>query len=383
MYESSLLVMIRNFWLFAIKMKMGLHTLSLLIQILPLLGMIYLASPARADRDIVYSARYYLRPGSRGYSHFHIYRINSDGARKLQLTYGKWDDTDPVWSPDGRKILFTRSQSWRNKMLYLMGAGGGAVTKLMALEDEECHYRWSPDSRTISVSCKKWVDTQPTWTVFLIDAATRKARRLSGASGITWSPDGARSYVSSDKRADKIIHCKSGKVIKVKDRVLHPVWLTESTIVGIEPGSTELSAFLRVISMDSKQKKRIHLMQDKDFIFAPQIYRIPSDTHSVIFKYDASFTSNIGIAIFFRVNIATGAMRPLAEGYSLAWSPRGTYFCTNTQSNTAPYERPKDGRQRMVWVSSLQIVSAKGGKLRNIVSGLVWVDGCDWRKLKH
>ena len=56
---------------------------------------------AHADRDIVYAARYYAPPGSHRTSHFHLYRVNSDGTGRTQLTYGTNDEDQPQWSPDG------------------------------------------------------------------------------------------------------------------------------------------------------------------------------------------------------------------------------------------------------------------------------------------
>ncbi len=41
---------------------------------------------------------------------FHLYEINIDGSRLRQLTFGKYDDTDPIYLPDGR-ILFTTSRA--------------------------------------------------------------------------------------------------------------------------------------------------------------------------------------------------------------------------------------------------------------------------------
>lgn len=62
-------------------------------------------STARADRDIVYAARYYAPPGSHRTSHFHLYRINPDGTGKTQLTFGA-DEELPQWTADGKQITF-------------------------------------------------------------------------------------------------------------------------------------------------------------------------------------------------------------------------------------------------------------------------------------
>jgi hypothetical protein len=84
------------------------------------------ATSVRADRDIVYGARYYSPPGSRITTHYHIYRIRPDGTGKMQVTFGPNDDTGPIWSADGRQIIFTRSHQY----VCEIPSGGGDVRYL-------------------------------------------------------------------------------------------------------------------------------------------------------------------------------------------------------------------------------------------------------------
>ena len=83
---------------------------------------------ARADRDIVYSARYYAPPGSHHTSHFHIYRINPDGTGRMQLTFGTLGDYDyaPKWSADGRQVTYIErsSTSVFDKLCEIDASGG-------------------------------------------------------------------------------------------------------------------------------------------------------------------------------------------------------------------------------------------------------------------
>src|SRR5579859_5396606 len=151
-----------------------------------LMAMLCAAVMARADRDIVYSARYYNSPSSRATSHWHLYRINPDGTGKTQLTSGNTDDFRPLWSPDGRKILFVRylptpnentSQADRHA-LCVIGADGGSVKNLLEPSispGDSC--RWSPNSRTVAAP----VYEQGAPIVLLIDVATGKTERLKDA----------------------------------------------------------------------------------------------------------------------------------------------------------------------------------------------------------
>jgi dipeptidyl aminopeptidase/acylaminoacyl peptidase len=56
-----------------------------------------------------------------------------NGGNKTNITNNPADDEEPVWSPDGSKILFTspRSGSWQ---LYTMGPTGANLSQLTATD---------------------------------------------------------------------------------------------------------------------------------------------------------------------------------------------------------------------------------------------------------
>ena len=94
------------------------------------------AAVCRADRDIVYAARYYALPGSHRTSHFHIYRINPDGTGKTQLTFGSNDENYPKWVQDGRHIRFVQYFSVsKPPKISVMNADGSGRHILHTLKD--------------------------------------------------------------------------------------------------------------------------------------------------------------------------------------------------------------------------------------------------------
>jgi len=93
---------------------------------------------ASADRDIVYSARYYAPPASHRTSHEHIYRINPDGTGKMQLTFGAGDEESPKWSANGRQITFVAYRANSSAaLLCRMNADGGSQRVLKPLGENE------------------------------------------------------------------------------------------------------------------------------------------------------------------------------------------------------------------------------------------------------
>jgi len=55
--------------------------------------------------------------------------MNVDGSRQTRLTDNAAEDTDPDWSPNGRRIAFTSHRDG-NFEIYVMTANGSAQTRL-------------------------------------------------------------------------------------------------------------------------------------------------------------------------------------------------------------------------------------------------------------
>lgn len=73
-----------------------------------------------------------------------LYVFSPGQTQLTRLTAGAWDDRDPVWSPDGRRLAFAsnRQQGWD---LYILDVGTGLVTRLTNDPGFEANPSWSPD----------------------------------------------------------------------------------------------------------------------------------------------------------------------------------------------------------------------------------------------
>ena len=83
------------------------------------------------------------------YADFDIYVMNDNGTDIQQLTDNNGIiDTDPTWSPDGRKILFTSNRG-ANFGVYTMNADGTNV--ISVVDDQYVNFAgtWSPDGESI------------------------------------------------------------------------------------------------------------------------------------------------------------------------------------------------------------------------------------------
>jgi Tol biopolymer transport system component len=74
-----------------------------------------------------------------------LYVMNPDGSGQTPLVPGE----SPAWSPDGKKIAFTRSQG-SNIDLFTMNADGSGQTDLTSLSGRAYEPAWSPDGTQIA-----------------------------------------------------------------------------------------------------------------------------------------------------------------------------------------------------------------------------------------
>ncbi|HVF53469.1 MAG TPA: hypothetical protein VNC78_07635 [Actinomycetota bacterium] len=122
-----------------------------------------------------------------------LFAVGSDGTGLRQLTVrANAEDDFPEWSPDGRRIVFTRRLGRRAPEIYVMDAGGDRAIRIT--HDRRWDYQpaWSPDGRRIAYT--SWDPRRPGARLFIVAASpSAKARPLTTGCGDTspaWSPDG-------------------------------------------------------------------------------------------------------------------------------------------------------------------------------------------------
>jgi Tol biopolymer transport system component len=112
----------------------------------------------------------------------------------------KWGDTEPVWSPDGRKLAFVRERVDDHNLggsgsLYTVDAAGVGTPTGLATKNtvDERSPAWSPDGRKIA-----YVGGKPSGEgggIFVVSVKGGAATALATTKIVndpTWSPDGDR-----------------------------------------------------------------------------------------------------------------------------------------------------------------------------------------------
>jgi dipeptidyl aminopeptidase/acylaminoacyl peptidase len=87
----------------------------------------------------------------------HLWVVEVPSGRANQITSGEdWNDSDPQWSPDSRKIAFVSDRTGkafdegRNTDVWTIDAAGGQLTKISDHDEADNSPRWSPDGQTIA-----------------------------------------------------------------------------------------------------------------------------------------------------------------------------------------------------------------------------------------
>jgi dipeptidyl aminopeptidase/acylaminoacyl peptidase len=121
--------------------------------------------------------------------------------------------TDPQISPDGRQVLFVRSDAdWkanrRVRHIWKINADGSGLVQMTNGQDGEDSPRWSPNSGFIAFIGKRGTDPEAVAQIQLMPASGGEASALtshvSTVSNISWAQDGATIYfLAADPKSEE------------------------------------------------------------------------------------------------------------------------------------------------------------------------------------
>ena len=126
-----------------------------------------------------------------------IYVMNDDGSGRRRLTTNTQSmDRRPRWSPDGKRIAFTRfmdkERTQTSSELFIMNADGTDQKRLTHNNVGDSYPSWSPDGQYLTFRSKH----NREYEVYVIELASTTTKRLTGVEGKVgstapdWSPDG-------------------------------------------------------------------------------------------------------------------------------------------------------------------------------------------------
>ncbi|MGD2027129.1 MAG: protein kinase [Anaerolineales bacterium] len=80
-----------------------------------------------------------------------IWTMDADGQNQTNITLYPGNDYDPIWTPDGEKIVFVTTRYGGVRLLAMVNPDGSSIQRL-SLEFEEYNPTFSPDGETLMVT---------------------------------------------------------------------------------------------------------------------------------------------------------------------------------------------------------------------------------------
>jgi len=218
--------------------------------------------------------RYHFKQDIQGYlgnQRSHLYLFDVATKTLDTLTSGKYDESNPSWSPDGKTIAFVSDRSADpdksiNTDIYLIDARKGAeMRRLTTFEGDDNNsgskLAWSPDGKSIAYvrGGSKTMSIYDQYRVAVIPAAGGEPRLLTESldrpvTSPRWTADGASLlFIVTDDRTQYVARIKAtgGPVEKLTNgpRVV--------SNVSMGPGGK-----LAVLASTSTEMPEIHALEN-------------------------------------------------------------------------------------------------------------------------
>ena len=110
------------------------------------MGRIGSVAVSPAEKKIAYSVAYYSVPENK--SNNELFVMNADGSSNRQITRDSWQESQPVWIKDGKKIAFLCNESGSSQV-WEMNPDGTERKQLTRYEGDIEGFAFSPDGKKL------------------------------------------------------------------------------------------------------------------------------------------------------------------------------------------------------------------------------------------
>lgn len=164
------------------------------------------------------------------------YSFEDHSTRKLTNEKGLFVDRFPSWSPDGRKIAFTRynvpegsvtDAKKINSGIYTMNSSGGDIQMLYSDDDLHPIFPvWSPDGKMITYISRLKEDDKYVLNVIDVQDGTSRVvyeiPEFISTIDPCWSPD-SKKIAYNDGKVIKVVHLDDGSVEDIQTNLTSDV----------------------------------------------------------------------------------------------------------------------------------------------------------------
>ncbi|WP_309711184.1 hypothetical protein [Armatimonas sp.] len=281
-----------------------------------------------SDREIVYACRYYA-PGSRK-SYSNLYLIHPDGTGRKQLTQARADDTEPQWSPDGKWIAF-----WRGtRDLMALSLRTGATKRLYQMREFWESFHWQDN---------EWLR---------LEESEKQHRLISVTTG-------------QSKPVPPLPQPDPMKLTLGKHSLT--LFNPDNTEVGLPKLTVDGKPLLLQLASEAQR----WLQRTPPHYF--ELKTIPRDFKTILI---CGYHGGSSMGHWFgalQVDVTTGKTTNFFEFGTLCLAPDSKRYVTSYFRDLAPLG------DKQVWVQSLRVGRLDKPGSQEIVKGLAFVQGCDWR----
>ena len=107
-----------------------------------------------------------------------IWTIPAAGGKPVEITFGEGEDEEPLYSPDGKLIVFESNRGLpEERHLWVVPANGGSPHRITNLDGFETNPRWSEDSQSVRF---QWRSNLGAAATYVANAAVSEAPKLEG-----------------------------------------------------------------------------------------------------------------------------------------------------------------------------------------------------------
>ncbi|WIW90703.1 amidohydrolase family protein (plasmid) [Sphingobium sp. V4] len=129
---------------------------------------------------------------------YDLWTIRPDGSDRRKLTDGVYDDRDPVFSPDGKTIAFSSDRSG-NYDIWTLDIATGAMKQVSSNPREDRLPSWSPDGGRIAYSGAEGMTKSAIYVTSLATGQESLLKEVQGrADAPSFGPGGQLAYVVAD-----------------------------------------------------------------------------------------------------------------------------------------------------------------------------------------